>query len=573
MEHTSTLSTPPLTAANLSTPGSDAQLADLSSRMCNTILNALCLLGIPALLGSLSRILDFGLSPVMVIQILALSAITFVTLKKHRLSYAFRVGALLTSIYVLAIAGLWSFGHLGGGKLMLLVFIVLTALFADTKYAYASIGLSALSLLVFGWVFVSGGMNVSATSDDYNQSPATWITAVLTIVMLGGFISSAVARILSFQRNLLLSLETQASYNATLIEQAAACMLVVDNNYFLRDANTDAQALLVTGTSTHWHRPLSELIVPGPGTERLLASLKTALLGESVTNLEIQMTGNNKQHLDFVWNMAPHRNAEGDAIGVICVGQNITELKHAQQQLIHSSRLTTLGEMTTSIAHEINQPLAIIRLLVQNLLKKISLGVAQGQPINSELVQSKLERIDQQIERAAEITDHMRLFGNTEQGPQTQIVVQSVIENALSLTAEQFRLQNIVLVYEKPDQDIVVSGRKLELEQAILQVLNNAEYAVNTFKPSAHKQIAISLSGDAAGAKIEISDSGAGISTHTLPYLFDPFFTTKETGEGTGLGLSVTYKLLTDMGASISAANSPRGGARFTIQFPPINEG
>ncbi len=221
--------------------------------MCNTILNALCLLGIPALLGSLSRILDFGLSPVMVIQILALSAITFVTLKKHRLSYAFRVGALLTSIYVLAIAGLWSFGHLGGGKLMLLVFIVLTALFADTKYAYASIGLSALSLLVFGWVFVSGGINVSATSDDYNQSPATWITAVLTIVMLGGFISSAVARILSFQRNLLLSLETQASYNATLIEQAAACMLVVDNNYFLRDANTDAQALLVTGTSTHWH--------------------------------------------------------------------------------------------------------------------------------------------------------------------------------------------------------------------------------------------------------------------------------------------------------------------------------
>ncbi|MDG1064778.1 MAG: hypothetical protein P8O91_01070 [Luminiphilus sp.] len=94
--------------------------------------------------------------------------------------------ALLGSIYILAISGLWSFGHLGGGKLMLLVFIVLTALFAETKYAYAAIALSAISLIIFGWVFVTGNMNVSAATNDYHQSPQTWITAVLTIVMLGG---------------------------------------------------------------------------------------------------------------------------------------------------------------------------------------------------------------------------------------------------------------------------------------------------------------------------------------------------------------------------------------------------
>ncbi|MDG1064777.1 MAG: ATP-binding protein [Luminiphilus sp.] len=383
----------------------------------------------------------------------------------------------------------------------------------------------------------------------------------------GGFISSAVSRILAFQRKLLLSLETQASYNATLVEQAAACMLVVDNHYLLRDANADAQALLIADNTSHWHRPLSELLPPGPGIERLLESLKTTLRGQPVTNLEIQMTGNDGQHLDFVWNMAPHRNAQGDAIGIICVGQDITALKRVQQQVMHSSRLTTLGEMTTSIAHEINQPLAIIRLLAQNLLKKISFAIAKEEPVDSEFIQSKLKRIDQQIERAAVITDHMRLFGHSEQGPQAQVIVQSVIAGALSLTAEQYRLQNIDLIYEKPDEDIIITGKKLELEQVILNVLSNAEYAVNKYNPSGHKRIRISLYSDTIGSKIEISDSGAGIDDHTLPHIFDPFYTTKETGEGTGLGLSVTYKLLTDMGASISATNSPDGGATFTIEF------
>lgn len=568
MKDTPMLDEPSPIPAALSTTNSDAQLADLSSRMCNTILTVLCVLGIPALIGSLSRISDFGLTPVMVSQVLALSALILVTLRKRSLSYPLRVGALLSSIYILAIAGLWSFGHLGGGKLMLLVFIVLTALFAETKYAYAAIVLSAISLVVFGWAFVTGNVNVSATANDYHQSPQTWVTAVLTIVMLGGFISSAVSRILAFQRKLLVSLETQATYNATLIEQAAACMLVVDNNYFLQDANADAQALLVTDNSAHSHRPLTELLAPGPGVERLLANLQTALLGQPVSNLEIQMTGAHGQLLDFVWNMAPHRNANGDAIGIICVGQDVTELKRAQQQMLHSSRLTTLSEMTTSIAHEINQPLAIIRLLVQNLLKKISHSTAKEERLDASFVQSKLERIDQQIERAAVITDHMRLFGQKEQGPQTQFIIQSVIEGALSLTAEQYRLQHIDLVFEKPEEDIIITGRSLELEQALLNVLSNAEDAVNSPNSSERKKIKLVLSSDTRGAKIEVFDSGPGIDEHVLPYIFDPFYTTKETGNGTGLGLSVTYKLLTDMGASISAANAPSGGATFTLDFP-----
>ena len=344
-------------------------------------------------------------------------------------------------------------------------------------------------------------------------------------------------------------------------------MLVVDNNYFLREANADAQELLATNPSPDGHHPLSELLAPGPGTERLLANLQAALLGQTVSNVEIQMDNNTGDHLDFVWNMAPHRDANGNAIGIICIGQNITELKQAQQRVIHNSRLTTLGEMATSIAHEINQPLAVIRLTTQNLLTKVAVGFAKNLPLDTGFFQSKLERIDQQVARAAVITDHMRLFGHKEQGPKIQVNAQSVIQNALSLTAEQYRLQNIELTYEKPEEEITITARTLELEQALLNVLSNAEYAVNKSSSLGHKHICISLSKGTTETKIEISDSGAGISELTLPYIFDPFYTTKEPGEGTGLGLSETYKLLSDMGASISAANSPSGGATFTIEF------
>ena len=223
--------------------------------------------------------------------------------------------------------------------------------------------------------------------------------------------------------------------------------------------------------------------------------------------------------------------------------------------------------MTTSIAHEINQPLAVIRLTTQNLLKRIAASFAKNQSLDTELVQSKLERIDEQVERAAVITDHMSLFGQKEQGPKIQVSAQSVIQNVLSLTAQQYRLQNIELTYEKPDEEITITARSLELEQALLNVLSNAEYSVNKFSPTGRKDIRITLSKSTTATKIEISDSGAGISELTLPYIFDPFYTTKEPGEGTGLGLSETYKLLSDMGASISAANSPSGGATFTIEF------
>ena len=116
-----------------------------------------------------------------------------------------------------------------------------------------------------------------------------------------------------------------------------------------------------------------------------------------------------------------------------------------------------------------------------------------------------------------------------------------------------------------------MQGHSLELEQALLSILNNAEYAVAKLEEDPDRWIEISVMHEGGKTQLRISDSGTGISDTCLPHIFDPFYTTKDTGEGTGLGLSVTRKLLTDMGATITAHNGDSGGAVFVIEFaqPP----
>jgi len=549
-------------------PPTDAQLSDLNNRMCNAVLTVVCAMGIPALLASLSRVFEFGLTPVMVTQTIVLIGLIAVTLNRNSVSYSFRVGSLLTAMFLLAVMGLFSFGHLGGGKLMLLVFIVLSAMFAGTHFAYAAIALSASCLGLFGWAFVSGYIAVNADTSAYHKSPQAWITAVITIALLGGFISSALSRMLDFQRTLLTSLENEAAYNATLINQAAAALFVVDASMHLKDWNDEANSIFMPDQVSQGNINLTDILIECPGRGRLITLLAKAAQGEEARNLEVMLETPAGEQRNLIWNVTPQFDAAKKLLGLICVGQDITELKQAQNQAAENSRLTTLGEMTTSIAHEINQPLAVIRLVVTNLIKKITLSRERGEPVSNEFLLPKMQRIDAQVERAAQITDHMRLFGHQGSGENVPMLLSDAIANTLTLTAEQFRLQKIDLIVEDPGEAVTMTSNQLEFEQVMLNILRNAEYAVQRNNLVEQKWIRISWDRTESGVELSVSDSGTGIDPTSLPHVFEPFYTTKEPGEGTGLGLSVTKKLLANMGATVRAENDALGGARFTITFP-----
>ena len=216
------------------------------------------------------------------------------------------------------------------------------------------------------------------------------------------------------------------------------------------------------------------------------------------------------------------------------------------------------------------EPLAAIRLLASNILKRCSLALDKKEALDVEFIDSKVQRIQQQIERAAVITDHMRLFGHTSNDVWSTFSLQTVIDGVLSLTGEQFRLQDIQLCYVKPDEDLLIQGNPLELEQAILGILDNAQYAVNSSSSHNKRTVEIALLQTPDSHQIRISDSGPGINEAHLPHIFEPFFTTKETGEGTGLGLSVTYQVISSMDATLTAHNGEQCGAIFTISFSKV---
>ena len=537
------------------------------NRVCNVLLITLTVLGLPALAASLTRMTDIGWSSIMTMQCVALGVLTVVSVLRGRLSYGIRVSVLLLVMLGLGVVGLLNYGHLGGGKLLLLVYVVLTAMFAGAGWAYFSIGVGACLLLVIGWLFANGTLVSNADATTYQATFQTWLTAALTLVMLGGFIATGLSRILSYQRELLASLEKEASYTQALIQSTVTGLIVFDDKLQLESWNQHATPLLKSATGRKKMAGFTHLLLPMIGDVDLDSHLEQALKGIDSGNLEIGLrTPDSKIHY-YVMSISPRVDKNENVTGVICVSQEVTQLKQSQQTLIYNAKLATLGEMTTSIAHEINQPLTALRLQINNLLRSTKQAGNSGVITDTGKLQKTLEKMDLQIERAAHITNHMRIVGRAHDDLNERFSIGECIGNTTLLLAEELQRLDIELAMNICAQRLEASGDTAQLGQALLQILQNAKDAVLEDTTPSPKKITIQLDSADQKAVIEISDNGVGISEDIRDQIFEPFFTTKEVGKGTGLGLSTSHSIIRSMGGTISVSAQPKG-ARFTITLP-----
>jgi C4-dicarboxylate-specific signal transduction histidine kinase len=244
------------------------------------------------------------------------------------------------------------------------------------------------------------------------------------------------------------------------------------------------------------------------------------------------------------------------------------ELREKQEQLVQAGKLATLGELTTGVAHELNNPLNNIGLFVGNAVDLIELGATDTKRIIGEM-----ERAMQQVRKATEIISHLRTFGRAAPFSRDPVSLRVVLEQALSLMQEQLRLRNIEVTLDLGGDEPVVLGNPLQLEQVFVNLLTNARDAI---ADSPRRTIRISVAIQSPMVEIAFADSGPGIPVGLEHRIFDPFFTTKEVGKGTGLGLSITYGIIKDLGGSISVASPPGEGATFLIRLPlaaPNTEG
>lgn len=359
--------------------------------------------------------------------------------------------------------------------------------------------------------------------------------------------------------------DSRARFKATM-DSAFDAIIVINHHGNVLEFNGAAE----TTFGYHRHdtvgKPLEELIIPhryreahGRGLKVFLATGEGPLIGKRVEIEALHQDGH-----EFPVEIAIAKAADSSS-GEVFVGfiRDITERKAAAAQIIQSSKLSTLGEMTTSVAHELNQPLNVIRMAAGNIRRKMSKG-----NIDPDYVADKLERIEEQTARAAVIIDHMRMFGRETKENFKPINLQNVVMNALDLMGEQLRLNGIEIVTKFSEDCSSILGHTTQMEQVILNLLSNAKEAMD--QRSGEAKITLRVFEDDNGVNIIFEDTGGGIPTDIVPRIFEPFFTTKEMGKGIGLGLSVSYGTVSDMNGTI-VANNIDGGAQFTITLPSVS--
>jgi len=229
---------------------------------------------------------------------------------------------------------------------------------------------------------------------------------------------------------------------------------------------------------------------------------------------------------------------------------------------VQAGKLATLGELTTGVAHELNNPLNNIGLFVGNAIDLIQLGTADTDP---QRILHELYNAMQQVRKATEIISHLRTFGRAAAVSFEPVSMKQMVERAISLMGEQLRLRQIEMRLQFPDEEVVVIGNAIQLEQVVINLLTNARDALAN---AAHKVISITCTMESEYVELRVSDTGPGIPADLEQRIFDPFFTTKEVGAGTGLGLSITYGIIKDHAGTIAIENHPGEGAHFLIQLP-----
>ena len=233
------------------------------------------------------------------------------------------------------------------------------------------------------------------------------------------------------------------------------------------------------------------------------------------------------------------------------------------EQLLQTQRLASIGQLSAGIAHEINNPLAIIRQeaeWLQHLLKNDKLkDIQELQDFGD-----SLQVIVHQVDRCTEITGNLLNFARKREPVIQATDINKIIKDMTALVEKEARHSNIEIIKEfQPDLPAILSDPPL-LRQVILNLLTNATQAID-------KDGAVTITtahSGSNGLKITVADTGCGIAPEHLSKIFDPFFTTKPEGKGTGLGLAICHGIIYRLGGAISVASEVGKGTTFTISLP-----
>ena len=251
--------------------------------------------------------------------------------------------------------------------------------------------------------------------------------------------------------------------------------------------------------------------------------------------------------------------ASADAAAVVVV-EDVTEQKALESQLLQSEKLASVGTMVSGVAHELNNPLTSIAGLSEFLLEQ--------NRNDDDPSREHLRVINDQAERASRIVRNLLSFARKSPAELAPIDLGDVAQRTVTLMSYDLRHNGITVATAIAPDLPPVLGNRDQLQQVMLNLLTNASYAVQARAGEAPRRIDVSVRLNGERVELRVADTGVGIAADELAQIFDPFFTTKPPGDGTGLGLFLSYGIAESHGGSLAVESQPGEGATFTLSLP-----
>jgi PAS domain S-box-containing protein len=269
---------------------------------------------------------------------------------------------------------------------------------------------------------------------------------------------------------------------------------------------------------------------------------------------QIDFKNKRGEQVPLSMSLSPIKNEHGEAIGILTISKDMTEQKRMEQQIQQAEKLAGIGQLAAGMAHQLNTPLASIILSTQ-MLK----DMAKEEEILDDLCQ-----IERQADHCKMLIQDLLTFSRQSDKNKTKIRLEETINIAIRIMQKEFSNRDIHIMTDFCNGGSQIYGNNNQIEQLFFNLLKNAGDAM----PKGGEIRISTMKVSNALVRVRISDTGVGIAKENLSKIFDPFFTTKDVGQGTGLGLSVCYRIVEEHNGSIEVESELQKGASFTVIFP-----